>query len=57
MEEYEEFYVGENKTWDEWLLANPNLANFDFDDLLVFVPIKPYTFGWIEIPLPEEEPF
>ncbi len=57
----EEMYIS-NKTWDDWLLANPNLANLDQTDLLVSLPIKPYSFGWVEMPPPndydtEEEPF
>lgn len=44
----DEIYI-ENKTWDDWLLANPNLVNLDVADLLVCLPIKPYAFGWVEV--------
>ena len=49
MYEYEETYVGDNKTWDDWVKANPNLVNLNVSDLLVYLPLKPYPWGWAEV--------
>lgn len=49
MVEYEEIYVGDNKTLDDWAEANPNLVNLNLPGLLVYAPLKPYPCGWIEV--------
>lgn len=44
----EEVYNIDNKTWDDWLKANPNLANLMKDAIVVSTAgIKPYRIGWV----------
>ena len=49
MQEYEEIYIGDNKTWDDWVEANPNFVNLNVFDLLVYCPLKPYPWKWAEV--------
>ena len=47
-DEYEEIYIADNKTLDDWVEANPNLVNLNLPGLLVYIPLKPYPWKCTE---------
>jgi len=49
--DFDEIVLGFNKTWDEWVLANPNLVNIE--PAMFWSTVgkewKKFELGWIEL--------